>query len=87
MRFHEDEEVEDDEPAFLEVEDGGEHIKPASSPVTKLAHGRSSHVPSAATAQKQTKRRNKCAGDVPVVPITRYFAAASPAAAAAARAK
>ena len=43
------------------------------------ARARGGHVTSAATAQKQATRRGKCLGDVPVVPITRYFAA-SPAA-------
>jgi hypothetical protein len=66
------EDVEVDEPI-------AEHgISPAV--VLKRAIGRP--VTSAATAQKQNKRRGKCVGDVPVVPITRYFAA-SPAAAAA----
>jgi hypothetical protein len=66
------EDVEVDEPI---VEHG---ISPAV--VLKRANGRP--VTSATTAQKQNKRRGKCMGDVPVVPITRYFVA-SPAAVAA----
>ncbi len=74
MQFHEDDEVEDDEPV----------VKFVASPAAEVARANASHVTSAATAQKQTKRRHKCAGDVQVVPITRYFAATPPAAAAAA---
>ena len=72
------EDVDVDEPVVQRVVS-----PPAAAHLSSRANG--IQVTSATTAQKQNKRRGKCVGDVPVVPITRYFTA-SPAAAAAAAA-
>jgi hypothetical protein len=80
LKFHADEEVEDDEPAVVGLE-AKQGVRLTASPAAEVTRASAGHVTSAATAQKQNKRRSKCVGDVPVVPITRYFAASSPAAA------
>ncbi len=78
--------VDDEQSLAVEDVDVDEPVvQRVVSPPALASRANGIQVTSATTAQKQNKRRGKCVGDVPVVPITRYFTA-SPAAAAAAAA-